>query len=468
MNERLLSDAIDYTKSWLEFNRKRSDIPGLVVAILYRGELILNQAFGYADIKSRTKLTPEHLFRIASHSKTFTATALMQLQEAGKLSIDDRLAKYLPQLQSHRDKRWRQITLRQVMSHGAGIVREGTNGDYWNLIGRFLDESELERQLLEADLAIEPNTKLKYSNFGYALLGLVVAKVSGQPYNEYVRQHIIEVLQLSNIGPEYETGRAADYVTGYTRDDYEHRRLPIDTIDTHAMSPAAGFYANAEAICRYMAAQFVGSGKLLSDESKKEMQKVHWHADTPFQSSAEDYGLGFELEYPGGRKLFGHGGGFPGQITETLADPDNQMVISVLTNSIDGPANVAVKSIYHIIDFFQELKLAKKPKIDLSRFSGRYFSLFSEMDFVVAGDHIAVSYPGSWQPLSSGIDELEYVDETTLRVKETDSFGSEGELVKFTFNNGNVESVNFGSFTIWPESRWRELQTSSDAVHLIN
>lgn len=124
----------------------------------------MNEAYGYADLEKKTKLTPQHIFRIASHSKTFTATALMQLQEQGKLRIDDYVIDYLPWLKGHKDKRWQKITIRQLMSHGAGVIRDGLNADYWQLERPFPAQEELKGEILEADIDIDNNTKLKYSN----------------------------------------------------------------------------------------------------------------------------------------------------------------------------------------------------------------------------------------------------------------------------------------------------------------
>src|ERR1035441_5645049 len=121
MNTKALDKSLNFIGSWLEFRYKREEIPGYVVAIAHKGKIVFNEAYGYADLEKKTKLTPQHMIRIASHSKTFTATALMKLQETGKLRIDDYVVQYLPWLKEHRDKRWQKVTIRQLMSHGAGV-----------------------------------------------------------------------------------------------------------------------------------------------------------------------------------------------------------------------------------------------------------------------------------------------------------------------------------------------------------
>jgi CubicO group peptidase (beta-lactamase class C family) len=339
------------------------------------------------------------------------------------------------------------------MSHGAGVIRDGLDSDYWQLARPFPDEQELKSEILKTELVIDNNTKLKYSNFGYSLLGMVVEKVSGTTYNEYVIEHIIKPLNLKNTGPEYTYDINDKLVTGYTRREINKTRLPIAHVDTKAMASATGFYSTAQDMCAYFAAHAIGSSKLLDDESKKEMQRVHFHAKTPGQDNPEDYGLGLEIEHLQKRKTIGHGGGFPGHITKSLADPKDGLVVVALTNCIDGPASAIVKGIYAIIEHFQENTPDTKPQHDMTSLEGRYVNLWSMTDIVVTGDKVFAAYPDSWQPFHAA-EELEYVDDTTLKVTNADSFSSEDELVRFYIKDGKLEVVNYNGATMWPEDKW--------------
>lgn len=466
MNKRALNHTVDYIKSWLEFRYEREEIPGFVVAIAHKGKILMNEAYGFADLEKKTRLTPNHIFRIASHSKTFTATALMQLQEQGKLRIDDYVIDYLPWLKEHKDKKWQKITLRQLMSHGAGVIRDGLNSDYWQLERPFPSQEELRKELIETDVIIDNNTKLKYSNYGYSLLGMVIESVSGKTYNDYVTKHIVDALNLENTGPEYTPKIEGKLVTGYTRLESDRTRLPIAQIDTRSMSAATGFYSTAEDLCTYFTAQLVGSGQLLDDESKKEMQRVQWHAKTSGQDNHEDYGLGLEIEYLKDRVTISHGGGFPGHITKSIADPKDELVVVVLTNCLDGPASVIAKSIFDIVDYFEANTPKEKPKHDMSKLEGRYMSLWSMTDIIVTGDKVVASYPDIWQPLSypGSLESLEYVDDTTLKVIDTDSFNSEGELVRFKLRDDKVQSVIYSGTTLLPAEAWFKKQKERKRV----
>ena len=464
MNKRALDHSLEFIKSWLRFRYGREEIPGYVVAIAHKGKVLLNEANGYADLERQTKLTPQHIFRIASHSKTFTTTTLMQLVEQGRVRLEDNVVNYLPWLKQHKDTRWEKVTIRQLMSHGAGVIRDGLNADYWQLDRPFPSEQQLKKEVLEAELVADNNTKLKYSNFGYSLLGLVIEAVTGQPYNNYVTEHIVKPLGLKNTGPEYTPSIKTKIVTGYTRRDVNKTRVPIAQIDTRAMAAATGFYSNAEDLCTYFAAQFIGSGKLLSDELKKEMQRVQWHVkQRPGKDAHEDYGLGIEVVFVDKHRTIGHGGGFPGHITKSMADPADELVVVVLTNCIDGPASLIAKSIYTIIDYYQNNTPTTKPKHDMSRLEGCYMNLWTMINIVITGDKAIAIYPDTWEPLTEP-EELEYVDDTTLKVTNTNSFDSEDELVHFTITNGKVESVNYTGSTMWPEDVWLKKQQGREVI----
>lgn len=460
MEDQALNHSLNYISSWLKFRYDRAEVPGFVVAIARKGTIVMNEAYGYANLEGKIKLTPDHIFRIASHSKTFTATAIMQLQEKGKLRIDDYVIDYLPWLKNHTDKRWQKITIRQLLSHGAGVIRDGLNADYWQLERPFPTHEELKKEILQADIVFANNIQLKYSNFGYSLLGMVVESLSGTTYSNYVTQHIINPLGLKNTGPEYTSDIDHRLVTGYTRPESQRVRLPIAQINTQSMAAATGFYSTAKDLCSYFTAQFIGSGKLLDDESKKEMQRVQWHAKTPGQDNREDYGLGLEIHYIRDRVTIGHGGGFPGHITMSMADSKDELAVVVLTNFMDGPVSEITKGIFGIFDYFQSNTPSQRPAQDVSNLEGRYINLWSMTDIIVTGNKIAAVSPDTWQPLSypENLETLERINDTTLKVTRTGSFYSEGELVHFNIENNRVKTVTYNGSTMWPAEVWRNKQ----------
>ncbi|KPV43443.1 hypothetical protein AN477_12380 [Alicyclobacillus ferrooxydans] len=442
---------------WLSERYEEADVPGFVAAVAYKGEVLMNEAYGYADLERKIPMTPGHVFRIASHSKTFTATAIMLLAEQGRLRIDDPVVNYLPWLTENPDARYTNVTLRQLLSHGAGVIRDGLDTDYWAIDRPFPDEERFISEMKEIGLILENNTKMKYTNYGYTLLGMVIEAVSGQPYNEFMLDKIIRPLGLEHTFPEYRPElnqpQPDDLVTGYTRPESKHR-LPIAAISTEFMSPATGFCSTTEDLCAYFAAQMVGSGKLLSDESKKEMQRAAWPSLVPGQKSNTSYGLGFFLTPYGDRETFGHSGGFPGCITKTMADGKEGLVVTVLTNAIDGPADPILSAIYKVINYFEE-HASKAAEHDWSHLEGSYANLWGDMKILATGDTLRSVHTYGWDPMAM-IEKLEWLEGETFKIVETSSGGSAAELVHFHTKDGRVESVRHGGSTMWPKEVWRQ------------
>lgn len=424
--------TLDFIDSWLKLRCTWAGMPGFSIAIAKDGKVIFDKAYGFADIKNEKKLTTKHLFRIASHSKTFTATAILQLQEQGKLRIDDPVAHYLGWLNGHKDRRWHDVTIRQILSHSAGIIRDGQSSDFWQLAKPFPNKEELKSAILESQLILEPNTKMKYSNFGFSLLGEVVESASGIPYNKYVTEHIIKVLGLKNTTPEYDDKRL--FTKGYSRRNPDYSRYELPIVSTQAMSPATGFCSTSSDLAKYFSAHMIGTDVLLKDTSKREMQRLQCRV-----SDDEGwYCLGLAGKEWGGRTLLGHGGGFPGGITRTWFDPEDKLVVVVLTNCHGGEAMQLNRSIYSIIDMLG----SKEPNESLLRYETIMTYLGGITQYVATPKGLVSIYPNMWFPFTDA-ETFEKIDNTTFKIKNTvNGYYSEGELVSFKFDkNGKIESV---------------------------
>ena len=173
----LLRDGAAYANQWVAYQQQRRDLPGVVAAVWGDDQLLLAQGYGYADLERQVAMTAGHAFRIASHSKTFTATAVLQLVERGMARLDDPLAVHLPWL-PRRDGLER-VTLRQALNHSSGIVRDGQQADYWQLEAPFPDVGELRRLVEDGGAVLAANEAFKYSNIAYGLLGLAIEQASG-------------------------------------------------------------------------------------------------------------------------------------------------------------------------------------------------------------------------------------------------------------------------------------------------
>lgn len=211
------------------FVRERK-IPGAAIAVTKNGRLVYARGFGYADIEQKQPVQPESLFRIASISKPITAVAILQLIEQGKLKLDDRcfeilkVEPYLPE-GKHPDPRLKDITVRHLMQHTGGWDRDKSFDAMFRSVefARVLGAEppagpwHVIRYMAGHPLDFDPGERYAYSNLGYCLLGRIIEKVSGQPYDEYVCEHVLKPVGVTRmrIGKTLSEGRADGEVRYY-------------------------------------------------------------------------------------------------------------------------------------------------------------------------------------------------------------------------------------------------------------
>lgn len=434
-------DVLAYAPQWLEYQRTYMPYIGAQVAVRRDGELLFNEAYGYADLPNQTPLTVDHLFRIASHSKTFTGVACLQLVEQGKLRLDDPAETYVEELQG---ASMGGVTVRELLGHMSGMTRDGDDCGFWSLEFAFPDRQELLETIQNHGKVLDPNVHFKYSNIGYSLLGLIVEGASGKPYRQYVSEAIVDALGLKNTGPDLVMERIDDYAKGYTSRIHGPERVEIEHIDTGAESSATGFYSTAAELTDYFQAHLDGDDRILTDRSKRLMRQVQCQV-------TEDgaYGLGLIISKVGGRTYYGHSGGYPGHITVSYLDLERRLSISVLTNEGNGPASTLAAGILNLIslaaDDKHKAKTAPRPAQELQRFEGRFAMLWGITDVVNLGGRLYAIAPTAPDP-SAFATELEVLSDTELKVVGDEGWGGYGEAMRYTFTaDGEVEKVRGGS-----------------------
>ncbi|TFV44183.1 serine hydrolase domain-containing protein [Blastococcus sp. TF02A-35] len=452
--------AADYLRSWVAAQAAHRRVPGVQVAVRSGGELVLSAAVGVADVVTGEPLTSDHLFRVASHSKTFTATAVLQLVEAGRMRLDDPIADHVPELAGSPVGR---ATVRELLGHQAGVVRDGEDADFWQLGIPFPDRTALVDEVLRSGAVHARNEHFKYSNVGYGLLGLAVEAVTGTSFAEHCRTAITEPLGLTRTGAELDPARAGEYAAGHTGLLLgEDARETIEHVDTRAMAAATGFFSTAEELSAYGAAHVLGDERLLTDDSKRLMQRLE-SVVTAYGSEVGRYGLGMELLTVGDRQLVGHSGGYPGHITLTLVDPVGQLVVSVLTNAVDGPAHDLAVGLVKLVD------VALAPRAELpppppgvrpASFTGRFASLWGLLDVAELGGRLVLLRPTAPDPLPT-VEELQVLDDRTLRVAPQPGFGASGERVPVQRDgDGRVVSVRLAGVTSVPVEEFRRRRSA--------
>jgi CubicO group peptidase (beta-lactamase class C family) len=464
--------AAEYADTWVSLRARRQRIPGVQIAVAVSGDVLLSSAHGFARLPHTNggedagePLTTAHLFRIASHSKTFTATAVMQLVEAGTLRLDDTVGQHVPALAGSpiADR-----TLAELLAHGGGVVRDTHEAGFWQLQREFPDAEALMAACLDEPDVLERNERFKYSNIGYGVLGVVIEAASGRPYADYVTENVVDRLELRNTGPDLDETRAAEYVTGYTGLAAFERRLPIDAVGTGALAAATGFWSNAEDLCRYAAAHVLGDERLLTDASKRRMHRGEWEVEGP----EDRYGLGLGIQVIGERRMVGHSGGFPGNITRTLVDPQDGLTVVVLTNAVDGPARELVVGIVKLVD--AALSASMEPRADdagaetdadLASYTGRFAGIWGVTDIVDLGGRLRIVQPDQPDP-TAAMAKLDVVDADTLRIADASGYAAPGERVRYVRDLGRVTSVIIGAPAAVPIERHEEVMSGLDRITL--
>ena len=432
----ILSAALDYLDRWLGFQMRMSQQPGCVVAVAHEGDVVFERAYGYADQEQEVPLTPRHRLRAASHTKSFTAAGILKLREAGKLKLDDPAGQFVSGLHPE----IAQTTVLQLLTHSAGIARDGADSGQFQNRRPFLSIEEL-RQELESPPAIDPNTRFKYSNNGYGLLGLVIEAVAGEPYAAWIEREIVRAAGLDETGIDMPRDDGVPVALGHSGKLLLGRRVLIPgDYATNAVAPAGGLVCTAGDLVSFFAQLSPEAEKsVLSVESRREMIREHWRTDPSGGDGA--YGLGVMSGKAGGWRWFGHAGGLQGYASKTYVLPERGVAISVMTNAIDGWVGQWTDGAIHILRAFVD---NGAPTGKTADWTGRWWSNWGAIDLVPAGSRVFAVYPGAWKPFD-GATEIEVSDAGTGRMVRSDGFASYGEPARLIRNDAHeVVEVSLG------------------------
>ena len=438
-----LPDALTYAEQWLGFQMRLSEQPGCVFAAAHRNQVVLERAFGLADLESGAPLTPRHRFRVASHSKTFTSAAILRLREQDKLRLDDPVGRYVSGL----PVALAEATLSQLLSHSAGLMRDGVDSGHWQDRQPFFNDAEL-RQELARPLVLGSNERFKYSNLGFGLLGLVIAAITKEPYTDWIAREIVAAAGLTETVPDLPSANADPIATGHAG------KLPLGRIavpghnPTNALAAATGFVSTAGDLVRFFNQLDPAAGKsILSVASRREMTRRHWRQ--PHTEADRHYGLGTISGAIGPHGYFGHSGSFQGFLSRTSVVPDWGVALSIVTNAVDGPANAWMDGVLHILNRFAE---NGAPAPEVAGWTGRWWTIWGATDLVPMGNKVLVAAPAALMPFTEAA-ELTISSATEGRIALANGFGSHGEPARLTLDgNGQPAKLRLGGTELLPES----------------
>lgn len=429
--------------AWVEGQLLYRHLPGIAVGVVVDQDLVWATGFGLADTGQKVPMTPQTKFRMASHSKLFTATAIMQLREQGKLRLDDPVSKYLPWFQvKTAESEDPPITIEELLTHSSGLPREA--GDHWTTFD-FPTSEQLRALMAERQAPFSPGVRWKYSNLAFSVAGLVIEAVSGQKWADYVQQHIYQPLGMSSSSVDQD---ASGLAVGYGRLMPDGTRGVNRFIDARGMAAATGITSTVDDMARFVSAQFrkgrMGGRQILSTGSLREMHRVRMLENNWTQGNA----IGFAVRRERDKVFVSHGGSYPGYQTNTLLQLDDKVGVIVLTNADDSNAGAIATQLMNTVGEAAAKAAAAPPAMTMtwdpawSRFAGLYRGRGGDSQVVELNKHLVIITPNAVN-LDNPI-RLEPIGNGRFRYVAAVGGGPVGEIVRFVEEGGRVVRMYVG------------------------
>ena len=315
--------ADDYVARWLAMFK----VPGVAIAVVKDGQVVKMQGYGFANRETREPVTTGTVFKIGSVSKQFIATAVMRLVRDRRLQLDDHVRKYFDDL----PVAWQLITIRQLLSHTAGLPRESPVFDGMKRVS----DIEIIRGAYPVPLLSRPGDQYAYSNLGYYVLSELIARVTGKPWADYVTD---VVFRPAGLAPIFTTsaGGVRGRARGYSGND--NSDIAAEWI---ALRPSGAFMTTISQLAKWDAV--LRTDRVLTAAERQLMTTGVVLND----GSTAPYGFGWHVERFNGQRYIWHGGGLPGFSSQFARFPDAGITVIALTNGDDSDigsltANLAV------------------------------------------------------------------------------------------------------------------------------
>lgn len=307
----------DFIKTEME----RQKIPGVSLAIIKNGKPVLVRGYGFANLEHRVPVKPETIFQSGSVGKQFTAAAVMLLVEDGKISLDEKIGKYLGAV----PETWRDITVRHLLSHTSGLTDYAEDFDF----RRDYTEADLLKIAGETPMAFAPGERWEYSNLGYMTLGVLIGKVTGKFYGDFLRERIFIPGGMTTARIISESDIVANRAAGYRVENGEIKNQ--NWVSPSMNTTADGsLYLSILDLVKWDEA--LKARRLLRPES----YDLIWKAGVLKSGKATSYGFGWSIKSVNGRRLIEHGGAWQGFRSFISRYVDDRVTVIVLANSANA------------------------------------------------------------------------------------------------------------------------------------
>jgi CubicO group peptidase (beta-lactamase class C family) len=290
-------------------------LPGMSIAVVRDGTVIRTGGYGLANVESGTPATPDTVYKIASVSKQFIATAIMLLVQDGRLRLEDSVGRYLDGSPAS----WQPITIRELLTHTAGLVRESPGFDPM----KAQSDLDIVKAVYHVPLRSTPGSKWEYSNAGYYVLAELISRLAGEPWPAFIDARVFSRTGMSKTA--LTSAPLANRAVGYTGNDNQRR-----ADEWVAVRPSGAFLSTVGDLARWDAT--LNSDAVLTDTSRREM----WTAVRLNDGRTYPYGFGWHVDTRKNRRVVWHGGGLPGFASYFGRYLDDGVSVIVLTNGDDA------------------------------------------------------------------------------------------------------------------------------------
>ncbi len=392
------------------------------VLVAKKGEIILHKGYGFKNAETREPNSLNTIYQIASLAKQFTAAVILKLQEEGKLSVQDKLSKYYPGYPNGE-----KITIHHLLSHTSGVYNYTDNKEFM-----FGDQSKpvtldfMIKQFIDKPLAFEPGTKFSYSNSGYTLLGFIIEKITGQPYQKALESLILKPLKLRNSGYDFSLLKDNNKSIGYNQYSTGTYKAAI-YVHPSILYTTGALYSTTTDLYNWHNA-LMGTS-FLSAESLRAL----------YTTVAGPYGYGWQVDSLFGKKRVSHSGNVAGFKSNINRIPEDDVCVIVLSNSSSsqvGPMTMILMSILYDRPYQLpvERKSVKLSADLIKKYIGTYqFNPQLSMIITLENDKLYV------QPTNQPKFEILAENETSFFLKD---FDMQFEFKKNS-SNGEFDSLNF-------------------------
>ena len=303
--------------AYIKSEMQAQQIPGLSLAVIKDGRIVLAKGYGLANVEHQVPVKPETIFQSGSMGKQFTATAVMMLMEEGKLTLDDKITKYFPD----GPETWRNITVRHLLTHTSGMTDYPQDFD----MRRDYTEDELFQRLKNVPLAFQPGEKWSYSNLAYVMLGILIHKVSGKFYGDFLQERIFKPLEMSTARVISETDIVPNRAAGYRLVNGQLKNQ--DWVSPSLNTTADGaLYLTVYDMAKWDAALY--TEKLLKKSSLEQM----WTPVKLNDGKTHPYGFGWALGEVRGHRIVEHGGAWQGFKSFIARYVDDKLTVVLFAN----------------------------------------------------------------------------------------------------------------------------------------